>query len=128
MICWWRRADQGDGDEGSERGAAVWLKQRLELPVLADKKEKRKRGGGGGPGAGLGSDRSGWPGGRASTPTIGVRPIVEGDWARGRARIRAASLLGGRIAARGPCETDDVTRAEFRSLGGLAGWGEGRER
>jgi hypothetical protein len=29
---------------------------------------------------------------------------------------------------RGPCETDDVTWAEFRRLGGPAGQGEGRER
>jgi hypothetical protein len=29
---------------------------------------------------------------------------------------------------RGPSETDDVTRAEFRRLGSPGGQGEGRER
>ena len=43
-----------------------------------------------------------------------------------KGRVRTTSLLGGRIARGGPCETDDVTRAEFRRLGRPAGQGEGK--
>src|SRR5271155_3032880 len=78
------------------------------------------------PGAGLGSDRPGWPG-RASTPTS------ESDHRRGKfgskqGRIRAASLLGGRIAC-----GDHVRPTTLRGLnsGGWAGRpvrGEGREQ
>jgi hypothetical protein len=79
-----------------------------------------------GPGVGLGSDRLGWPG-RTSTPTS------ESDHRRGKfdlrkGRIRAASLLGGGTPERRPCETNDVTRAEFRRLGGPAGQGGRAER
>ena len=53
---------------------------------------------------------------------IRVRPSSKEIQLRG-GRIRAASVLGGGIASRGPCETDDVTRAEFRRLGSLDGQG-----
>jgi hypothetical protein len=64
----------------------------------AEGKRERERGGeGGGLVAGLGSDRPGWPG-RASTPTSepGHR---RGKFGSRKGRIRAASLLGGRIAS-----------------------------
>jgi hypothetical protein len=88
-------------------------------------KGRRKKRGGRGLDAGLGSDRPGWPG-RASTLTS------ESDHRRGKfgstkGRIRAASLLGGRIA-RG-----DHVRPTSRGLNS-GGWaarpvrGEGRER
>jgi hypothetical protein len=85
-----------------------------------EKREERKR-----PGAGLGSDRPGWPG-RALTPTS-KSDHRRGKFGSRKGRIRAASLLGGGIARGGPCKTDDVTRAEFRRLGGPAGQG-GRQR
>jgi hypothetical protein len=51
--------------------------------------------------------------------------IVEGNSARGRdeSEQRACWEVD---RARGPCETDDVTRAEFRRLGGPAGQGGGQ--
>jgi hypothetical protein len=67
-------------------------RQTARKAVQKGRRKNRERGGG----AGLGSDRPGWPG-RASTPTS------ESDHRRGKfgsrqGRIRAASLLGGRIA------------------------------
>src|SRR6202012_530824 len=59
--------------------------------------EGKRREEGRGPGEGLGSNRPGWPG-RASTPT----PESDhrgGKFGSRKGRIRAASLLGGRIAS-----------------------------
>jgi len=66
----------------------------------------------------LGSDRPGWPG-RASTLTS------ESDHRRGT-RLEEGTNQSSEPAGRwdqdgGICETDDVTRAEFRRLGGSAG-------
>jgi hypothetical protein len=79
------------------------------------------------PGAGLDrldSGRPGWPD-RASTPTS------ESDHRRGKfgsrkGRIRATSPAGRWDQERRPCETDDVTRAEFTRLGGSLVMEEGR--
>jgi hypothetical protein len=85
------------------------------------KGRRKKREEGRGPGAGLGSDRPGWPG-RASTPTSGS-DHRRGKFGSRKGRIRAVSPAGRWDRARGPCETDDVTRAEFRRLGGPTGQG-----
>jgi hypothetical protein len=90
------------------------------------KGRRKKREEGRGPGAGLGSDRPGWLG-RTLTATS------ESDHRRGKfgsrkGRIRAASLLGGRIAS-----GDHVRPTTSRRLNS-GGWaarpakGEGRER
>jgi hypothetical protein len=42
--------------------------------------------------------------------------------------IKEITVDYGEDCERGPCETDDVTLAKFRRLGGPAGQGEGRER
>ena len=68
----------------------------------------------------LGSDRPGLPG-RASAPTS------EPDHRRGtrleEGTNQSSEPAGRRDQERGICETDDVTRADFRRLGGPAGHG-----
>ena len=96
-----------------------------QTPKKAVQKSRRKeREEWRGPGAGLGSDQLGWPGqpGRASTSTS------ESDHRRGKFGLEGGTNQSSESAgrwdcARGPCETDDVTRAEFRRLGGPAGQG-----
>jgi hypothetical protein len=90
------------------------------------KRQKEKEKGEKGPGAGLGSDRPGWPG-RASTPTSESH-YRRGKFGSRKGRIRAVSLLGGKIA-RG----DHVRPTTSRGLNS-GGWaarpvgGKGRER
>ena len=120
------------GKESSEaRRVAVMVRhfrclQEKEARQIAQKAvqngRRKRREEGRGPGAGLGSDRPGWPGwpGRASTPTS------ESGHRRGKFGSRKGRIRAGRWdRARGPCETDDVTGAEFMRLGGPAGQGGG---
>jgi hypothetical protein len=58
---------------------------------------------------------------------IGVRPSSREIWLE-EGTNQSSEPAGRWDQERGPCETDDVTRAEFRRLGGPAGQGEGRER
>ena len=71
-------------------------------------------------------EKGGEEAGRTSTPTS------ESDHRRGEIRLeegtnQSSEPTGRWDRERGPCETDDVTRAEFRRLGGPASQGEGRE-
>jgi hypothetical protein len=97
-------------------------RQTAKKAVQKDRRKEREEetgpGPGPGPGAGLGSNRLGW----RVDACIGVRPssreirLEEGT--------NLSSLLGD--PERGPWETDDVTQAEFRRLGGPAGRGGGQ--
>jgi hypothetical protein len=80
--------------------------------------QKREREEERGQGVGLGSDRLGWSGRASMYISESDR---RGKFGSRKRRIRAASLLGKGDRERGLCETDDVTRAEFRRLDGPAG-------
>jgi hypothetical protein len=86
-------------------------RETAQKAVQKGRRGKERRGGG--PGAGLGS-------GRLGRAYIGVRLSLREI--RLEEGMNQSSEPAGRWDyARGPCETDAVTRAEFKRLGGPAG-------